>query len=318
MISLVITSECNQRCEYCFSSNIIKKKEHMTLDQLETIYKFLDKSNNEFFKTDFALIGGEPTIHPHFLEFTKSVTKRNSGYNRIFSNGTNLCKYVKDIPQNFTFLINVNSPEKVGFENYKNTLSSIEELMIHHRVFTVGCNLFPGQLDYNFIWSIVDKFRLPIVRVSVASPSGKYSSYQSRRDEYFNIMHNIFINFCKDSIKHMCKIGIDCNRIPFCYFNDEERHLIEYVMKDEIYYYDKRICQPHLEIYPDYSINSCLIFSKEIEKKTIFDFNTPEEAYQYLQLQTEKLYRGTAYGRCANCIKHKNYECQGGCLHFQK
>ena len=318
MISFIITTDCNQRCEYCFASGILSKKEYMALDQLETVYKFLDKSNNDEFHNFYSIIGGEPTLHPQFMEIVESISQRGSNYNTIFTNGTRLYQYAKNIPYNLFCTVNVNSPEKVGLKNYANTLTSIMELIRYEKPFRVGVNLFPGQENYDFIWNIIDEFNLSEIRVSVASPSGKYSSYQSKRDEYFNLMHDRFVNFCKEAVKRLCKINIDCNRIPLCYFTDSEQKLVKYATQREKDLYNLWYCPPNLEIYPDYSINSCLIFSKEIEKKTIFDFNTPEEAYQYLQLQTEKLYQGTAYGRCTNCIKRNEHLCQGGCLHFQK
>jgi len=65
-IKFIITDNCNSNCEYC-PSHLDKPTEFASLANLLKIVNFI-KILNDMFPREIIMIGGEPTIDPHFLD----------------------------------------------------------------------------------------------------------------------------------------------------------------------------------------------------------------------------------------------------------
>src|SRR5574341_1168684 len=81
-ITLIITHRCNQRCEFCFdASNILEASiaSDMSLTTLNQILTTIRGSIKDISNFNVTLSGGEPTIHPHFLEFVRHVSDLGFG-----------------------------------------------------------------------------------------------------------------------------------------------------------------------------------------------------------------------------------------------
>lgn len=86
-MNILFTNYCNQKCPYCFAESKLEsaqsvKKSHMSMDNLKTILDFCKKSGIN----RFGILGGEPTLHPHFSEAIKMIVDEKISFN-IFSNG---------------------------------------------------------------------------------------------------------------------------------------------------------------------------------------------------------------------------------------
>ena len=64
-----VTQHCNFRCSYCFCAGSEYKKDFCTLEQAETAIKHLASANRPSYQVTLA--GGEPTLHPHFVEIIR-------------------------------------------------------------------------------------------------------------------------------------------------------------------------------------------------------------------------------------------------------
>jgi pyruvate-formate lyase-activating enzyme len=72
-VDWALTSYCNFRCSYCFSAGSEYKKDFCTLEQAETAIKHLASANRPRYQV--ALLGGEPTTHPHLAEIITLLHK---------------------------------------------------------------------------------------------------------------------------------------------------------------------------------------------------------------------------------------------------
>ena len=142
-IQIELTEQCNFNCGICYMDKI---NGHMlTINHLKTIaYVCLE---NGCSKVD--LTGGEPTMHPQFVEIYEMF--RNLGYLvNIYSNGSNITKEIKDIfekklPHCIEITVYGMSEDtyvkEVNKRNmYKRVVNNIESLI------DMGANLF---LKYN-------------------------------------------------------------------------------------------------------------------------------------------------------------------------
>jgi MoaA/NifB/PqqE/SkfB family radical SAM enzyme len=82
MISVLITSKCNYKCDHCLF-NCTAKGEHITQETLNSLPKIFEHSDS------VNIIGGEPTINPDFKNIMIDLSNKTPyGHYRIVSNGS--------------------------------------------------------------------------------------------------------------------------------------------------------------------------------------------------------------------------------------
>ena len=314
MSNIAIVNYCNLKCPYCFADDMIHEETMaITMDDFGKILEFCAKIP---MMNHIGIIGGEPTLHPQFQEILKEVNKYCRECDTratIFTNGIELDKYLPYIGDRIGLLINCNTPANQSEEAYKkhiNTLDHMYELSWFDGKANCGCNVYMGCTDYSYMWEIVDKYQLKSIRCSVVSPGGCYQEWRTDKEEYYQKMKPIFVQFCKDAIKHNCRLNMDCGHIPMCYFTMEEKEIVESICEN--LYQD--FCEPVIDITPDFKATACFGAYDPIDMR---DFNDLLELHRYLLLNKNgPRAKANCTGRCTTCKKHKLMQCQGGCLGF--
>ena len=314
MPNIAILNYCNLKCEYCFADDMIQEESSaVTLEDFQKILEFTARVPG---MNHIGIIGGEPTLHPQFDEILKEVNKYCKECNTdatLFTNGIELEKHLPYIGDRIGILINYNNPSimpKSLAEKLDATLEHLNDLSWFDRKVNLGCNVHMNCTDYSYMWNVVDKYHLDHIRCSVVSPGGIYIPWREKKEEYYNIMKPIFIQFCKDAIKHHCRLGMDCGHIPMCYFTLEEKEIVQEAC-DGLY---QDFCEPVIDITTDFRATACFGAYDPVD---IRDFNDVMELHRFL-LAKKTLPRASANctGRCSTCKKHKLLQCQGGCLGF--
>lgn len=232
MPNIIITDYCNLNCLYCFANNQSPQNgNNMSLDIYTQILDFCSAESSPI-----GIIGGEPTLHPEFKDILILTNKYCSIFNTratLFTNGIELEQYLPYFGNDIDALININAPEEIGELAYNKLLSLFDQInnlcWINNRI-SCGVNLHLNRQSYNYIWDIVSRYNIQVLRVSIVSPCGCYNNMKKDKENYYNLMKPIFIKFCQEAEKYNCKLFLDCNYIPFCYFNDAELALLERVL----------------------------------------------------------------------------------------
>ena len=73
---------CNYNCKYCYNET---HNTHELLN-LSNLSKFICKIAAIGYKVDLFLIGGEPTLHPDLVSFSKEFSCKHIGGMSIFTN----------------------------------------------------------------------------------------------------------------------------------------------------------------------------------------------------------------------------------------
>ena len=317
MANIAITNYCNLKCSYCFADDMIHQaNKTMSIENYIKILKYLTEQNKE---TNIGIIGGEPTLHPQFKDILIETNQCGAVNNinfTLFTNGIELEQYIPYIGDNIKILINCNNLFNTEqTKSFYSTLTHCAELgWLKTGKVQCGCNLFPQETKYHWIWLLVDTFSLHFLRCSIVSPGGQYKNWRNRKDEYFKQMKPIFLDFCKEAKKRNVKLGLDCGYIPSCYFNEQELKLIKEVITDEMY--DIEIgCNPVMDITPDLQIIPCFgLYNNSIP----LDFNKNWLGlYKYLNYNYYAINTlNNTQGPCSTCNKLCDFQCQGGCLAF--
>ena len=131
-----ITNVCNLSCPGCNRFNNYKFTGYQRWDTFKEIYK---KWSQEVDIKSMAILGGEPTLNPTFLDWVNGINSLwPKSYLRIISNGFRIDK----LPDLYTKLKkNPNINLWVGIHNVKHRREIIEKV----KSFTIG----PHQIEFN-------------------------------------------------------------------------------------------------------------------------------------------------------------------------
>lgn len=113
---------CNQHCIYCYARDGMKWDTISNIDNIKRELSLL----RDFPKSIISLIGGEPTLHPKFIEILKYV----KGFHHelhVYTNGTT--KFFNEIDiellKNFTWTFSyhgIETDDNIFFKNIRNLI----------------------------------------------------------------------------------------------------------------------------------------------------------------------------------------------------
>lgn len=111
-IYLEITNKCNLSCSYCFNSSSISSQDFFGLSKLKSLLIQMKEVNINY----IIISGGEPLLHPHFLEIIKLIFDYDIK-TTLITNGTLLNEEVVNV------LIECNVKVKISVDSSKNSYS---------------------------------------------------------------------------------------------------------------------------------------------------------------------------------------------------
>lgn len=322
MPNIMLTYGCNLKCPYCFANEFVNKKSsYITKENFVKAIEFLTREDI----TRLGLIGGEPTLHPNFKEFLEYIiANRRIGEATIYTNGILLDKYIDQIiTPKFRVLVNCNSPKEIGDEQFlrlRNTLDILVNKYYMVDRINLGINLYNDDLDYNYIIDLLKLCGLHRVRISLTVPDfSKCGNVDAL--EYFKSRKSFLLRFLKDMQKNDVLPYYDCNKPPYCIWNDDEkRWLEEMVSKYKVesnLIGDHSFCYPVIDILPDLKAVRCFGMS-EYEKIDINDFSGVSEIASYFLNRIDSAsYQIPAKNECIECKKRKLRKCTAGCIGFK-
>ena len=174
-MNLVVTRECNRACSYCFAKRRMvqwqrkeeKEVSNVSVRDVEYFLSFLSASGIQ----EFRILGGEPSLHPEFVEIVQLGLKR--GFEIfVFTNGLWPDSVQRFFDQcqdgRIRFIFNLNEPEtETLWENDRQKRS----LEIVGGRGSIGFNMYRSNFDLKFVVDIADTFSLKrAVRIGLAQP----------------------------------------------------------------------------------------------------------------------------------------------------
>lgn len=310
MANIVITNYCNLQCPYCFANKYIteEEKQNITLDELNRILEWLGRT----VINRIGIIGGEPTLHPRANEIfsrVKEFAQERKTRVILFSNGIKLYRYARLFDDNFGALINVNHPDVIGNEKWKELEKSLKMIKVCNGMNTtsIGINLYPNMKDYDYIFDLAKNYSFNTLRVSYVAPTCQFSNVT--KDEYYTSAKDIFIPFVEKAKSLDIKVRLDCNHIPLCYFTDKEKEMMIETVENWHNY-----CSPVVDITPDMKGTSCFGAYELVDLSAFENIQEAERYFMFKKMYPKAL--ANSGGKCSSCSKFENLSCQGGCLAF--
>lgn len=138
-IYLLLTENCNLNCDYCIRG----KKKYIYVEK-EKLFKIIKENESNFKNAQILLTGGEPTLHPDFIEILNYV-KEHSKSVSINTNGTIDVFELLPYSKNIHIQISLDGKEEIhdrlrskgSFKATWNNIQKIDKLGFSYNIATV-------------------------------------------------------------------------------------------------------------------------------------------------------------------------------------
>jgi radical SAM protein with 4Fe4S-binding SPASM domain len=312
MPNIILTTDCQRRCSYCFAKGNENKDQKFKMKTYLKVMEFLKKSKTQ----EVGLLGGEPTLHPQYSNFLDIALDRGfvvTTFTNGMLSGEKIEKINKIIhkrklapeKQKLFFLVNVNE-EKDWMKNEGDLQATF--MRTFGGFVDLSFNIYHKEFDLNFLISLIKEYKLfPKIRIGLAAPLGNKNEFLLT--EYYKEVAEKLVAFTDERIKNRIVLHFDCG-FPLCMFTEGQLgKLFKSYMRNFRFY-----CEPIIDVYPDLEISHCYPLSN-VHKKNLSEFQDMGEVYSYFKKFSyglkEKVKR--LYPECHDCV-HYGQMCAGGCL----
>lgn len=323
MANIMLTYRCNLNCPYCFANEFVNKENLDISDEnFDKAVDFLTNCGVD----DVGLIGGEPLLHKNFKSIIiKLINNPRIKTIRVYTNGLLMDKFIPElVSSKVRMLVNCNSPFQIGSENFEKLVNNLEIFLMQYHMrnrMNIGINIYRHDMDYKYIINILQKFNLHKIRISITVPD--FSKEKTTNAiEFFDNWKVFLMEF----FKHMDEIQVvpyyDCNKPPYCIWNEEEKKWLEgyvskYPIKETNLVGNHSFCHPVIDILPNLEAVRCFGLS-HMERVKLNEFDSLDEIIQYFRGKVDGFaYCISAADVCRNCHTKDTGECTSGCLGFK-
>ncbi|MEE9213745.1 MAG: radical SAM protein [Thermodesulfobacteriota bacterium] len=314
MANILLTTQCNRSCPYCFAKREMSDSASdnlMSWENLIYIADFLKASE----RWRVSLLGGEPTSHPECVDFILYLLERGFDIT-VFTNGMlnpsrleEFKHYLIEVRvERLTFVCNLNDPiqtpaSKKEAERIQSFLSLMGPWV------SPGFNIYRLDFTLDFLFDCINRFGMKRhLRLGITHPiPGKRNGF-IRTEDIGQVIKRLY------SYRHLFDTfrvspGLDCG-FPICKFNDEELGWLHRFRGSFQF-----TCGPAVDISPDMSVYYCFPLSN-YHRKSLFEFDSMRQIDDYfLQLRDQiKTEIPGIYNECDGCRHKEDGICSGGGL----
>lgn len=310
MSNIILTTNCNRRCPYCFAKDNISNPMQFSVENFIRVIDWLEKDNNAIHRIGF--LGGEPTTHPNFFDLL-SYTLSKKLNTLIFTNGIiedpNFYKNILDLARGYgvknssdlSFLVNVNEKK---YRSKDEIYLQDRFLKEFGRVSTLSFNIFEESFDPMFLISLIEQYNLKRnLRIGLAAPIGNSNKYLEVG--HYKTVASKIIKLGIETTKHNIILGLDCGFIK-CMFSDEELNQLESIKTDKVTF----DCCQIIDIYPNLEVSNCYPLSR-LKRLNINDFDSLNDMAENFKDSLKNIPH--IFNECGDCKFLINKECDGGC-----
>jgi hypothetical protein len=311
MPNIIINQNCVRSCPYCFASNYMKADDAFM--SWENFLYCIDFTQAAGVKA-VSILGGEPSLHPHFLEFIEYALNRMEHVS-VFTSGIlppgmpeEMAKLLskKEFYRRITLVCNVNEPRITPpreWERVVDFFSHVGQAVVQ------SFNIY--RLDFNLESLFQNIIRYGLrrrIRLSLAHPIFGRKNQHIHPAQYPAVVGRLADSLpAFEAIKTLPTL--DCG-FPICAFSDSD--LGHFAKAGATFHWT---CAPVIDIGPDLSVWPCFpLFA--YNKQSLLDFNSLQELNDFFVRLVQGETRGNTgiYEECDGCTLIQRELCTGGCL----
>jgi radical SAM protein with 4Fe4S-binding SPASM domain len=255
------------------------------------------------------LLGGEPTLHPEFLEFLRRAHARNLE-TLVLTNGLwpsmvqDAFRSISVATWKLKFLFNVNEPHLQPAAQVAHVLESMK---LAGKQANCGFNIYRDDFDLQFVADLIDECGLDrTVRLGIASPIvGEENSFV--KAEHFTVIPQRLVEQLQKLEKRDVLGWFDCG-FPLCMFPEET--LGSLILTTRGF---QSICDYPIDVGPDLTAWPCFPLS-DFENVPISGFQNAAGIQAHFRQRLSEFRRNGTIDECKTCRFLKRDQCCGGCV----
>lgn len=322
MANIMINSNCNLKCKYCFANDFVNREiDDISIGNFQSAIDFIKRDTNKAF---IGIVGGEPTLHPRINEILDIAINDAAVQDiTVYSNGLLLERIMTKLKNpKVHVLINCNSAGDIGeasFEKMKqNIKTAVEENGMNEKIH-LGINLYDTKMNIDYIFDLLEIAKASQLRISVTIPNN-YSEIKQGAITRFSKMKSVTYDLIIKLLKNGITPYFDCNKIPVCLLNEKERKNLQELFGDkEISNIigEDSTCSPVVDILQDLTAVRCFGLSEYL-RVDIECFSDLNELKAYFENEID-IYAGMTYQyeKCSDCYERNVRKCYGACLCYK-
>jgi len=311
--NLLLTERCVRACPYCFAKEQMadtNPSDMLPWENLLYVADFFQLSDEKH----ISLLGGEPTLHPHFVDFVLYLLRRRF-HVTVFTSGIVRDAMLDEMqeslagvnPEQFSMVCNLNEP---ALTTPKQTVRLRKFLSVLGHLVSPGFNIYKPDFDLEFLFELINQFGLRrSLRLGLAHPIPQQPNEHLRLDDLAAMAERL-LSYVPLFREYKVAPGLDCG-FPLCIFSDQQLGLLYRVNKNGLTFG----CGPAIDIGPDLSVWPCFPLSR-FHRRSLYEFNHLREIGQYYQEIHRKvrIEEGGIFRKCDDCPERETGMCIGGCV----
>jgi radical SAM protein with 4Fe4S-binding SPASM domain len=308
MANIIVTNVCNLDCAYCFAGELRQTAQAAHFIPLETFQArldFLARSGIDAVR----LIGGEPSLHPHFPELLALAQSAQKPIT-IFSHGLlseRVLACLESLPEEqCTVLVNMNATRNAQGVTEAEQKARRAVLIRLGRRAMLGFTIFSPNFSLDFLLPLIAETGCrKSIRLGLAHPSVSAQNAYLHPKQYPLVGQKI-ARFAEKAAEWGIRLEFDCGFVR-CMFSPADFETLQQAGADIGWR-----CNPVLDVGLDERVYHCFPLTKV---QTQLDDGVLAADLRADLLEQTRLHRlAGIYKECSTCPFKQNAECTGGCL----
>ena len=315
MANLVISERCNLACSYCFASDYLDghhgdiarhSSPFIDLETFENWLDFLDRSNID----EIRLIGGEPSLHPHFQEILHRAMRRGK-HILVFTHGLlseGALASLEALPlDQVTVLVNMNASRHLHGPSPKENARRRETLLRLGGRVQLGFTIYQPDFSLDYLLPLIlETGCQKSVRLGIAQPVLGGRNQYLHPKQYINAGRRL-VGWAERAGREGVWLEFDCGFVR-CMFSQTDLERLRQAGAGIAYR-----CNPILDIGLNEKALHCFPLAGTFHTELKLTLTAGE--LRAILVEKVRPYRlAGIYKECTICRYKQSGECMGGCL----
>jgi MoaA/NifB/PqqE/SkfB family radical SAM enzyme len=279
-------------------------RDFMPVEAFEERLEFLKRSDIQ----DVRFLGGEPTLHPRFVELVDRARAADLGV-VVFTNGLITEKALaclENLPaEECTVMVNVNEPTAAGHDGaFRQRFETMRRL---GKRALPGFNIYRLDCEMDFLIALIDDTDCkPVIRLGMAQPCLTGKNRYIHPGQYRAVAIKI-VRLAHIATEADVKLDFDCGFVR-CMFSDNDLDSLQKAGANVGWW-----CNPILDVDIWGDVFHCYPLS-QLARFPLTSESEASELRRVFEALTHPYRLSGVFKECSVCPFKATGDCQGGCL----
>jgi hypothetical protein len=309
--NLILTNACNLRCPFCFAteSRVDRQSAAVTRVGRDEFGRWLAWLGSDRVK----FCGGEPTLHPDFIEFLEMAFASASPEIVVMTNGLwpeAVRRHIARLPPRkqvrVSFLFNVLEPSLYRKVQEQRLAASLAAVNPHAT--SLGFTIYKRPFDCSHVLELAQRTGIRHLRYSIAAPNiSDPASWAIVPERDFRPLARTVVRLAERGRRAGLSLGGDCGYLPRCVYTPGD---LDRIQANPGAMQQCRLSP--VDLAPGGAAWRCYgLYS--VLRTTVDWTEPPGRLDAYFDRRVRLLEDLLLFERCRDCVHLETRQCLGGC-----